>query len=319
MKMPVGPIRVSIPGLLDVLLVSDPVQIRWLNRSPDVSRRLDPDASPLHRFVVSRLAGDLGFHGATLPVFRARGDAARAERQAELEAQFNASPHTASPERDAIASYIAGVGTEEIGRQVQQWCGRLFFDEYRASDSSYEAGNRLAGWASAPPWRTWFDRWSGRLSRAKFEVECAANGDLACVHGTSIGMENVARTVRAMRELDKQIPRSAEQMLRECLHAPPAILRGCERELRAPFLGKPLTPRTLIVFLLARAVETSGELDVAFLADEWSRCPAHRAIRALLGSVWDAKRGHAHDSAVAVQGNNGCGSANRTTVEGTIS
>ena len=32
------PIRLRIPRVLDVVLISDPNQIQWLNRHPDVTR-----------------------------------------------------------------------------------------------------------------------------------------------------------------------------------------------------------------------------------------------------------------------------------------
>ena len=157
----------------------------------------------------------------------------------------------------------------------------------------------LAGWASAPPWQTWKDRVTGRLARAKSLLLAAAEGDLNCVHATSIGMENLTRTVRKLRKAaqhaDKQLL-SAEDILRECLIAPPAVLRGCSEELSVPFLDQPLTKRSLIVFLIARAYSTSGDLNIAFLSDSWSACPARRVLPEMLRAVWQAAH---HDEAEA--------------------
>lgn len=282
------PIRVRIPGLLDVVLVRDVDQIRWLNQRPEVVRPLPEKASWLHRVVNARLHGDLGFHGGVLPVFRARDDAARAERQVSLEKQFeNAGGAVAE-----IADYIAGRSTltaEEIAVTVQRWCGKLFAAQYYADTDTYAAGKLLAGWAGAPPWRTLIDRWSGRLTEAKTVLARAADGDLHCVHGTSIGAENIVRTVAAMRELAQdsaQASAPADVALRECLVSPPAVLRGCTHELQVPFLDRPLSERTLVVFLVARSFRDSGALSAAFLADSWSRCPAHQVIPEMLRSVW---------------------------------
>ena len=284
------PIRLRIPGLVDLVLVSDPQQIQWLNQHADVTRPLDPGASLLHRFIDARLSSDMGFHGSLLPVFLPRSDAARAERQKKLDLQFEDARGLPGEERDEIAGYVSGEkDAEEIGVSVQQWCGRLFFAQYRATKDSYEAGRLIANWPSAPPWRTFVDRASGRLSRAKELLSSAAQGDLHCVHATSIGMENIARTVRKLRRAaqDRDKRKTApDDMLRECLTAPPAVLRGCTREIDVPFLDRPLTKRSILVFLVARAFETSGDFDVAFLSDGWSGCPAHRVIPEMLRAVW---------------------------------
>jgi hypothetical protein len=110
-------------------------------------------------------------------------------------------------------------------------------------------------------------------------------------------MENVARTVRNLRKAaqspDKQ-KLSPDDALRECLVAPPAILRGCAREVVAPFLEQPLTRSTLIVFLVAKAYASSGDLDVAFLSESWSACPARHVVPEMLRAVWHAAH---HDEA----------------------
>lgn len=286
----VKPLRLRIPDVIDVVLVSDPDQIQWLNQHADVRRPLDPKASWLHRFIEGRLSSDLGFHGARLPVFLPREDLARADRQKRLDERLEDARGNPGEERDEIAAYVSGKkDADEIGVIVQQWCGKLFLAQYRAARDTYEAGKLLAGWASAPPWRTWKDRVSGRLARAKEVVDTAAEGDLHCVHGTSIGMENVARTVRKLRKAAQDPAKQKlppDDALRECLTAPPAVLRGCAREIAAPFLDQPLTELSIVVFLVARAFQTSGDFDVAFLADGWSRCPAHRVIPEMLRSVW---------------------------------
>jgi hypothetical protein len=66
------------------------------------------------------------------------------------------------------------------------------------------------------------------------------------------------------------------------------VLRGCSRELRAPFLTTPLTPRTLVVLRLARAYARSGDLNDAFLGNSWSECPAREVIPEMLRNAWSA-------------------------------
>jgi hypothetical protein len=286
------PLRLRIPKVIDVVVVSEPDQIQWLNQHEAVTRPLDPSASWLHRFIEGRLSGDLGFHGARLPVFLARGDQGRAQRQRELDDTLEDVRGMPGEERDTIARYVSGeIDADEIGVTVQQWCGRLFLAHYRAAKETYEAGRLLASWASAPPWRTFFDRTSGKLDRAKATISAAAEGDLHCVHATSIGMENIAKTVRKLRRAAKDPIRqklTPDDIVRQCLTAPPAVLRGCAREISVPFLSEPLTARSVIVFLVAHAYARSGDLDVAFLGDHWSACPARQVVPEMLRTVWHA-------------------------------
>jgi hypothetical protein len=285
--------RLRVLGLIDVVLTSDPEQIAWLNRHPDVVRPLDRDASLLHRMMHRRLALDLGFDDGVLPVFLSRADGERAARQADLAASLQEAAGAPGWERDEIAGHIAGSAATDLGPTVQQWCGRLFDKHYRSTPESYRAGRLLAEWPAAPPWRALAARLSGRLARAKGVVADAAGGDPHCIHATSIGMENIARTVREMQRA-AQLPElenaSANRVLARCLKAPVAVLRGCRARVEAPFLARPLTRRSLVVFLVARAYARSGDMDVAFLAGGWSACPARHVVPEMLREAWYTAR-----------------------------
>ncbi len=296
-----APIRLRIPKLLDVVVISDPEQMQWLNQHVDVVRPLDPTASFLHKLLDQRLRVDLGFAGGLLPVFRPRSEAARADTQKKLFDRLESLRGAPGEERDDLAQYVSGEKhVDEIGLTVQQWCGRLFVSHYCAFKETYEAGRLIASWPSAPPWRTWLDRRNGKLARAKSVLEHNAEGDLHCIHATTIGMENVARSVRNLRGAAQSHAKqklSPDDILRECLVAPPAVLRGCAREIDVPFLNQPLTRQSVVVFLVARAFAASGDFDVAFLTDGWSACPAREVIPEMLRSVWYA----AHNEEVEEQ------------------
>jgi hypothetical protein len=284
--------RLRLGTLFDVLLVADRDEIGWLNEHADVSRALNPDASLLHRVMHRRLTVDLGFDGKVLPVFLPRSDPRRVERQRLLETELDGTRGLPGTERNDIADYVRGKKYfSEIGVVVQEWCGKLFFPNYHGSGELYDAAKLLATWPSELPWQAWFARLSGRLGNAKVAISTAAHGDLYCVHATSIGMENVARSVRKLRmtALDpRKKELSPDQAVRECLAAPPAVLRGCSRSIEAPFLERPLTERTLLVFLVAQSFARTGDLDDAFLAESWSRCPAHEVVPEMLRAVWYA-------------------------------
>jgi hypothetical protein len=255
-----------------------------------ISRQIDPATSLLHRFVASRLLKDLAFHGQLLPVFLARSDEARAQRQKQLDEQLEGLRGAPGQEQEEIAQYVSGTKDAlEIGVQVQQWCGKLFLAHYHATRETYDAGSLIAGWASAPPWRTLIDKLSGKLDRAKTLLWHAAEGDAHGIHATSIGMENITKSVRKLRRAAHQADKqklSPDDILRECLVAPPAVLRTCKQALHVPFLDKPLSARSVIVLLVAKAYASSGDLDVAFLGDQWSACPARRVVPEMLRAAW---------------------------------
>lgn len=285
------PLRVRLPPLLDLVLVSDPKQIDELNQHPSITRKLDPDNSLLHRILANRLLDDMSFHGKILPVFLPRDHQERARRQKHLDNQLEDLRGAPGPESAEIAAYVSGEKDAlEIGVQVQQWCGRLFLAHYRATRDSYEAGKLLAGWASALPWRTLIDKLSGKLERAKELLSEAAEGDPHVIHATSIGMENITKSVRNLRRaaFDPELRGlSPDDIVRECLVAPPVVLRSCSSEkLQLPFLKEPLTQRSLILFLVDKAYKRSGDLDVAFLGDQWSACPARRVVPEMLRAAW---------------------------------
>jgi hypothetical protein len=293
------PLRVRLGTLLDVLLVDDPVHIHWLNAHPDVDRVIDPRATWLHRLVDARLHTDIGFADGVLPVFRPRSDRERARRQQELFERLERLRGKAGPARDELAACVSGrSGGEEIGVAAQHWCGRLFFAAYRSGRETYRAGRLIGTWPSAPPWRAILLRATGALDRAKRLVSEASRGDLHCIHATSIGMENVARSIRAMRRaLERGEALTRDEVVRACLAAPQAVLRGVTARVEAPFLDAPLTPRTLVVFLVARAFEKSGDPDVAFLAEDWSACPARHVIPDMMRAVWPMRRARKPGSA----------------------
>jgi hypothetical protein len=280
---------VRVPGLIDLVLVSDEKQIAWLNEQPALVRQLDGKRSVLHRLLAARVLTDLRFHGMLLPVFQERANHQRAARKAQLEEDLRLAEGRWGQDVAAMAAYLRGqLDDNELGARVQSWCGKLFYAHYQASVHSYDAGRLIAGWASAPPWRSFAARVSGRLQRAKDLLWRAAEGDPHCVHATSIGAENIAKSLHNLRSAThdpKHAALSGSALLRACLVAPPAVLRGCSERLSVPFLSQPLTERSVVVFLVAKAFARTGDLNTAFLADSWSACPARDLVPELLSAA----------------------------------
>lgn len=286
------PIRIKLGNVLDVLVVHDPKQIHWLNQHPDVERELDPAASFLHRIIDKRFKLDMAFGDKVMPVFRSRKDKKREEQQDRLHERLEDLRGAPGEDRDRITDYVSNKDTaEDIGVIMQQWCGRLFSSHYRSSKEVYDAGKMLAEWPVTLPLRAFIQKHTGKLDTAKKTLSDVADNDIHCIHATSIGMNNLVRTVRKMRGAAHAIGAtklSPDEVLRTCLTVPPAVLRGCSAEIDAPFLSKPLSSKTLIVFLVAKSFATSGDLDDAFLGEQWSACPARDVIPEMLRAVWYA-------------------------------
>jgi hypothetical protein len=288
--------RIKLLGLIDVLLVSKGEEIRWLNAHPDIVRPPNAHAGVLQWIVNWKTLEALRFDGSVLPVFLARDDVERSRRQTELANALDEPERVAPSNSQWLGAFVAkaepaaAATPEELGVQVQGWCGRLFELRYQATRASYEAGRTIAQWPAAPLWRAW-GRARKQLEEAKGVLLAAAGHDIHAVHATSIGTENIARSVRNMRALAERAgveSCSPERAVQQCLVVPPVLVRGCSREIRAPFLRSPLGRRSLVVFLLGHAYRKEQDLDLAFLDHTWSACPARHVVPSMLEGVWKA-------------------------------
>lgn len=281
--------RIQIAHAVDVLLVDEPQQMKWLNEHPLVTRALSAPAGFLQQILNQKMAIDLRFGRGVIPAFTLRQSVARAERQAELAERFGLLGGNPGPETRRLASYVANREDFEIGPTVQQWCGQLFRSDYRGTLETYRAGLLIADYPSdflrAPLWK-----WSGQLQRARDLIEEAAGGDVHCIHATTVAMKNMVATLPRLRLVAQQ-PQArvlaAKDAVERSLVAPRVIVRGCQGELPTPFTERPLGVRTLIVFQLQKMFEQTGDVDVAFTAQSWSACPAQRLVIDMLELVWN--------------------------------
>ncbi len=278
---------IRIPLLGSIVLVQSFGELQLINRSPDIERTLRPARGVLGRWLRRALEDDLAFAGVPLHVFRARGDQDRADAQERLTAQLTAEPlaaRIASDDLAALVAYVRGAGSERAaGLAVQQIIGRCFQPSYRAGASTYQAGRTLDAWPRQP-WNALLGPVSGRLSRAKGRVAQAAGGDAHAVHGTSIAMQNVVRSLQHLRR--RYADGAHARVSHRDLAAPAVVVRTAVRATALPFLNRVVPEGTLFLIRLDRL---HGELDdprLVFLEGEWSRCPAHAFVPALLQLVW---------------------------------
>jgi hypothetical protein len=307
------PKRVTIPGLIDVCVVDEPDHVQWLNAHPKVTRSLNPAAGIVQRVLNQRMTSDLRFTRGILPVFSRREVTERARNQAELRARLDQRAGAITPEVFKLSNYVAGAGgDDQLGVTVQQWCGRLFFPDYVATRDTYRAGDLIARWPTIDPVRSLAYKASGTLEKAKTTLEQAAKGDLNCVHSTSIGTRNIVGSLRTLRLLARE-PRDpklnvGDRAVLFSLMTPNAVVRSCLDEVSAPFLDKPLSAQTVLVFPVATMFAATHNPDVAFMSQGWNACPARGAVLGLLKSVWEMAGGAAHEDPndhAAANGGNG--------------
>lgn len=284
---------VRIPGLADLLVVSDPDEIKALAQDDRLDRRFSARGPLLNLILTHRIRSLLEVDGIRLPAVAPRHDPRRAARQRELETALLPQPGGrawADEDEAALARWVGGAGDKvEIGPLVQGIIGRLFEPGYPASPESYAAACLLdrAPRARNPLLLAWWQI-SGRLMRARRLLARLVNGDPAGVHATGIAMHTLVRAFEAMRQLTAEpglrSRLSAEAMLASCLVAPVSVLRQAT-ELAVRPAGE-LRPGTLVVLELEAARARHPGPELALMTESWSRCPAHAWVPALLRAVW---------------------------------
>jgi hypothetical protein len=288
------PKHIRIPLLIDLVIVEDPAQIAELNEHPNVSRVVPRVGALLARTIAHRISGTLTVGTERLPAFAGRSDAVRERRQRKLTEGLPVSRAEAlrsTPEFAELARYVAGGDLpRDVGVVAQQLIGRLFVPDYRASAATYAAAHVIAAWPRALPPQAWWWSVSGTLERSKRLLWSAAQDDPSAIHATAIAVHNLVDTVKRMRaRLAASGPtESAAEAVRDCLVAPPALLRSCVAETEVSFLDRPLGAGTLVIFRLQAAYERTRDVGFAFAESGWNECPAHAFVPALLEELWAA-------------------------------
>lgn len=287
--------HLSIPGLVNLLKVSDAGEIRQLDAEPRLDRRLAPAGGLINRLRLARLRQAFLFDGQPLPALLAREAEGREARHTtlarRLDEQAQAAAWREDPAFEALVEAVAGQAeAETLGPAAQGLLGRLFVDDYRADAASYAAARRLDAYPRVNALRALGQLLSGRLRRARRLLVARAQGDPLALHATGIAVHNLVASLVAMRALaatphahSLTIP----AVLGRCLGPPEALLRQVQAPLSTPCSPRRLAPGDLVVLRLAGAVRASGDQDLAFMADSWAHCPAQRFILALLAAIWE--------------------------------
>jgi hypothetical protein len=285
--------RTYFPGITDVVIVTDPVEIRTISNES----RFDRDFSgivPVRNWQrVRKMLRIFSVGGRLFPTVLPRTNAIRAAAREELWSRLNAKADEVKHgpvELEPLAEWVRGAGTaEKIGLLVQQSVGRLFVETFTATDESWAAACAvLEALTSSDPLKMLGWRISGKLERDKTLLASMVNGDLAAVNGISVALHHIVDGLHKMRELaanpSLRSSMTTDAAVDECLFAPNSVVRQAKTS--GEVSGCPFKRGSLFILGLGSASKGAANRDLVFLSQSWSRCPAERWVPALLEGVW---------------------------------
>jgi hypothetical protein len=285
--------RIRVPGLVDLVLVADPSEIRALNEEPRLDRRFLPRGPLVNRLIAGRIRRWFQIKGQPLPSLAPRGDQVRAERQQELAIALDPANGRAlwsEQQLDKLASFVRGVGTHDgAAITVQEIAGRLFDPLYAADPESWRAATLI------DRFREGFSHvqiiWliTGRLRRARALLVERANQNRWAMHATAIGVHGIVAALERMRQL-RALPDAtslgADAVLGRCLAPPKQVPRTVEASLASPFVAGEMQPGALVMLKLDAVEPSTPGAETVFMQGHWNACPAQAFVTALLQAVW---------------------------------
>jgi hypothetical protein len=291
--------RRNIRGVIDLFEVSDPAEIKALAHDPLVDREFEGNTCPVNWLLLKRSLKVLSIGERRFPTMLPREDARRASKQQELWSYLTeraAAIKEGPDELEPLANWVRGLGSdEEVGILVQQLLGRLFSNEFIATEKSWDAAMTLVTAPRSknlPKMAWWFV--SGKVKRAKHLLASMVNNDLSAVNAIGIAAHNVVRSFRHMRVLyADEAKRSAltdDAAAEQSLFAPVSLYRESTGNGN---LGEcPFRRNSLFVLAIGDACRQPGGRSLVFMDDTWSQCPANIWVPAMLQGVW--RRACAH-------------------------
>jgi hypothetical protein len=285
--------RIRLPLIVDVVLVSDPAEIRAINEADAVDRNFIGRGPLINRLIVARIRRWFGIMGQLLPSLTPRGDHVRAERQSELAAKLDPSAGArlwTDEQIVTLASYVRGAGSaDDASIMTQQIVGNLFDTLYRADQATWKAARMIDRFRDgfSPIQIVW--QLTGQLARARALLVDRANKDRWCMHGTAIGVHGIVQALARMREL--RATRTAASVcdnavLGQCLAPPRQVPRTVEAPFETPVVDGGLRVGDIVVLQLATAGTQAPDPEMVFMHRHWNACPARAFVTGLLLTVW---------------------------------
>jgi hypothetical protein len=285
--------RTYFPGITDVVVVTDPAEIRTISNDSRFDRDFISYGPVRNVQRLRKMLRIFSLNGRLFPPMLPRTSPSRAAAQDELWAKLNreADAVKSGPANlESLAEWVRGTGTaEKLDLLVQQSIGRLFVETFTATEESLAAARMVHEAASSSNilkmlgWRI-----SGRLERAKTLLASMVNGDLAGVVAMINGRQLIVDGLHKMRQLaaDPALRSSmtTDAAADECLFAPATAVRQAKTS--GEVGGCPFRRGSLFILGLGSASKGAANRDIVFLSQSWSRCPAEKWVPALLEGVW---------------------------------
>jgi hypothetical protein len=285
--------RTYFPGISDVVVVTDPGEIRTVSNEARFDRDFAGHAPIRNMLRVRKMLRIFSVNGRLFPTMLPRTDPIRAAAQDELWLRLNARAEEVRrgpAELEPLAEWVRGSGTaKDIGLLVQQSVGRLFVETFTATDESWAAACLVLEAASSSSFLKMLGwRISGKLEKAKALLASMVNGDLAAVNGIGVALHHIVDGLHKMRQLaaDPTLRSSitTDAAVDECLFAPDTVVRQAKTD--GEVSGCPFKRGSLFILGLGSASKGAANRDLVFLSQRWSRCPAEKWVPALLQGVW---------------------------------
>src|ERR1700722_14862277 len=295
--------RTYFPGITDIVVVTDPAEIRTISNDPRFDRDFIGRGPVRNVQLLRKILLIFSLNGRLFSIILPRTSPSRAAAQEELWSRLNVIADEVKhgpAELEPLAEWVRGIGTDEkVDLLVQQSIGRLFVETFTATEESLAAAHivleavtssnvlKMLGW-----------RISGRLERAKTLLASMVNGDLTGVNGLITARQLIVDGLHKMRQLaaDPALRSSitTDAAVDECLFAPATV----ERQAKTSDVvgGCPFRKGSLFILGLGSASKGAANRDLVFLSQSWSRCPAEKWVPALLEGVWTRVLGTLNES-----------------------
>jgi hypothetical protein len=289
--------HIRVPGIVDVVLVSDPAEIRALDDQQKIDRNFIPRGPLVNRLIVGRIRRWFEIMGQLLPSLTPRGDQVRADRQKQLAAALDpahessqGSPLWTDAQIDSLAAYVRGAGGDEAAAiTTQEIVGRLFDTQYRADRATWQAAKMIDQFRDGFSLIQIVWQLTGQLRRARDLLVNRAKDDRWTMHGTAIGVHGIVQALAGMRAL-RALPTAAsfsdDTVLGRCLAPPKRVPRTVEASLETPFVSDSLKAGAIVMLQLETAGPQAPDAEMVFMRDHWNACPARAFVTALLKTVW---------------------------------
>ena len=295
--------RTYIPGITDIVIVTDPAEIRTISNDARLDRDFIEHGPVRNVQLLRKMLRVLSLNGRLFPTILPRTNPSRAAAQDELWPRLNVKADEVKhgpAQSEPLAEWVRGIGTaEKLDLLVQQSIGRLFVETFTATEKSLAAAHMVleaAGSSNVLRMLGW--RISGKLERAKTLLASMVNGDLAGVIALIAARQLIVDGLHKMRQLAADpVVRSSittDAAVDECLFAPAAVVRQAKTS--GEVRGCPFRRGSLFILELGSASKGATNGDLVFLSQSWSRCPAEKWVPALLEGVWTRVSATLHES-----------------------